>query len=319
MEKLKEQLSNKNVAMIALSNSTLGYSPSAYNFLDEIVNRLNLDSKSLTVFNTYLYPRMSEEYIEDMLSANISLKDMKNINHEEINGIIEKIIEEKNLPNDSKIFSIIRSYLKIKERPVYHNDEEMFLRDIIRSNDEVSIFYITDMDDIPKEFVQKELEQRKRNYHTILSLNPDAQIYAIGLTSLKKEQAQEINECYQRISSQFGTVYVDPAGIEIFLQKEQRMYYLSQQGIPFLANKYLDAMYQYKVLGHPRGRVSKVSYITETSERLEYMINRSIKRLKEIQLPQLSSDSNTQLFLQERIKEEQEKQKIYLKILKENK
>lgn len=325
IDELEKYLKNRTIAMIGLLDG-IGYSPDGYNYLHKIMRSISLEAKRLSVFNAHLQTFNQEQYIEDFIASNISLQEVKKLQYCENNMKIEKILEDANLPKDKKLINTIRELLKINEDRIIKTDSSTRLRTIIQEHDEVNIFYSANMDLIdnmtPYYVTDKQMEQRRRNYDYIISLNPKAQIYAIGLMTPNNKKYRtndiaELNDYYQKISSEFGMIYIDTTGLERCLKKDASGYYLNQEGIAILAFRCIQAMYKRKIKNktNPNFKIALAS-VNNREQGIEDLITFSKKREIEHQ-SELKNGKRTPIwkknYLMDSVEEEQTKQKIYKK------
>lgn len=323
ISELEKSLDKKDIAIIGLSQQAFGYSPRAYNYIDKLANAIKFRPRDLKVFNAYLPPRMTESHIEDMLAANISLEDIKLINQYENKEKIKKFIHDVGLPETKSIISLIYILLGIKERYIFEDDKKTYLRDIIKQKNEVHIFYAPDILDMPVKSINEELEKRRRNFHTLHALNPNVNIYTIGLTtpnhsSKEIELVDKINVEYQKIASEFGSIYVNTNGLENYFKKLGRTHYLSDDGISFLSLRCIEAMYQAKIEETEKPEIAKILFIDEKNDQIHHLLRKSVDYAWEIQKMISSTDNEDKDYLTRRLDEEQERQKIYHKVMKEH-
>ncbi len=326
IDQLEKYLNNREIAMIGLLDG-IGYSPNGYNYLHKIMASIKLDAKRLTVFNAHFRTFNKEQYIEDMLAANVSLLDIKKLQYQENQERINEILREKNLPKDKKLARIIRSVYKIKENFIAEEEYATKLKDTIQDYEDVNIFYSANNFLLNKSttygFIKQEKEQRRRNYHSILSMNPKAQIYTIGLIPPRKknswiqEDTRELNAFYQELASEFGMIYIDTTGLEHFLKKDITGYHLNQEGIDILAFRSIQAMYQRKIKNKINPSLNiQTREINNKYSGLEALLSASIKREMNFESELKAKEAIPtwkENFLRDNIMEEQAKQKIYKK------
>lgn len=242
---------DRSVAMIGLGDS-IGFSTSDYNYLDRLIRSIDFDCK-LNVFNGHSLTVNTEEQIEDVILSNITLGDVKNINQLELDMLIKEKLKEKRLPNDKKVIKLLKAILGYKDRNLNSGYERLSLEDALRISNSANVFYSANSNifyrSTPNSFVEKEREQRRRNYDHILSVNPNSTIYAIGLIAPNNfdntlDNVKRHNEFYQELSSEYGMVYIDPKGLSKYIRKEKDKLILVPEGVGLLTLKCIKAMHE---------------------------------------------------------------------------
>lgn len=317
IEKLEQEIKGHTFALIGLSDST-GFSTTGYNYLTRILRSLKLRvPEEPIIFNAHFKNLTNEAHIEEMIAGNISLRDVKKIQYYEIEDFMRKTLESYHFPNDQKLITIGKSIFHIKDPIIKDGDGSIKLSNTIRDCEDVRIFYSTNMGKInehtPMWFIEEEREQRKRNFDYILSINPNAKIYAIGLMTPNKlsekgfEAIMEQNHFYKKLAIATGTAYINTADfIKAFKGNNQ----LANHEIDNLAFRCIRAMCTTEL--EPQERISPL--VHSNQDGLDYLYKRSIERTNESENLKKGNDEKTKKFLTEQIQKEKQLQKIYKKV-----
>lgn len=316
---------DKSIAMIGLGDS-LGFSPSNYNYLDRLIRSIEFDCK-LKVFNGHFLTTGTERQLEDIIFSNITLEDVKNINQLELDMLVDEKLKDKRLPNDKKIIKLLKAILGYKDRTFNSRYEKLTLEDALRTSNSANVFYFANNNifyrSVSKSFINIEEEQRRKNYDSILNMNPNTTIYAFGLVAPNNfkstlDNVKKHNDFYQKLSSEFGMVYIDPKGLSKYLKKEENRLILVPEGVGLLTLKCIKSMHEnLKTENEILDKTNPREHKEITG--IDLLIKNAEERIEayDEELDERTYYQFEKMFVAGRMKEERERIKILKKLKKE--
>lgn len=313
-EKLIEYYENIGLQIIGLNDITgLNTTLSKKGFLEHLA--INLTSQKLTpeTINAFSLIINKTEHIDYFLENNLSLEEIK------LSQIYSTIEYLNKIAKDNGIPKLLESLINIQIPPnsIKKDDNQKFLTTTIKRSKEPTIIYSSGIPNFIKEInsnpfsisyndnLQKIIDGVKRNFENILSLNRQADIYALGKYTKRKESIflkeieKNYNEKLKELCKTYNLTYID-------INKLNKLNALE------LVNLLIDHMYETKIITQrkQRNHINSNLFITnEGPEGIIEAINYDYNH-------QLSTPNNLSEFEKALKLKELEEYKIEEKVLK---
>lgn len=300
-EKLLNYYNDKELTIIGLNDSQGFNATSIFgNGLLDCIERTLSKVEDKTIINAFSKLLNKTEHIDYLLESNLSVDDIKKI---QLYNTIENMEKTFNKLTMKQILDICKILYKTNEE-----DENIHITDVIKNSKEPNIIYSSGINDlirligsdknqIIKDYKQKEekpnynyvLEKTKdfkviekvinnieRNFNHILSLNENADIYALGCYVPKTTQLEEMdlfrniivvyNERLKKLCKEYNITFINVEKIGKKYSKKDTISHINSKGHNAIANAILNQMYINKILN--KKEKIKREYIYEAQKLL---------------------------------------------------
>ena len=308
IDKLIEYYKNKGLLIVGLNDSQ-GVNTTSTFFKKGLLEYLAaaLSSKELTpeVINTFSLTMNKTEHIDYFLKNNLSLEEIKLSQIYSAISALEQVMKDIGMPKSlGQIGNVYRLIYTPKKE-----DKKIKIATALKEAEEPVMVYSSGVNDLMREVganpfgIKKDYENRDkkpnyyytlgkatnpetlikvrdaiaRNYDTILSINPNTDIYTLGAYIPKslKHEGMDIfrelvigyNECLEDLCNKYGITFVDTEYVGEEFNKSEDNFHISTAGHNALANYILRLMYynhKYPVLcGHTKPQKQENIEITD--------------------------------------------------------
>ena len=287
IKSLIEYYKNKGLLIVGLNDSQ-GVNVSSTFFrkglLEYIAAALTSEELTPEVINAFSLTMNKTEHIEYLLRNNVSLEEIKLSQVYGAVSALEKVMTDINLPKflgnignvyklthtpksgDSKIK--IATALQEAEEPVmiYSSGVNDLMREVganpfgiksdYKNREKKPNYYYTLEKTRNPETLIKVIDSMRRNYDTILGINPDTDVYTLGAYIPKSLQSDEMNifrdlviaynEKLLDLCREYGITFVDTEEVGKKFNKSENNFHITTAGHNNLANYILGYMYHNK-------------------------------------------------------------------------
>lgn len=287
IKKLKDYYKDNGLLIVGLNDSQ-GVNISATFFrkglLEYLASALTSGELTPEVINAFSLTMNKTEHIEYLLRNNVSLEEIKLSQVFGAVSALEKVMTDINLPkflgNIGNVYRLthipksgdakikIATSLKETKEPVmiYSSGVNDLMREVganpfgiksdYKNRDKKPNYYYTLEKTSNPETLIKVMDSMKRNYDTILGINPNTDIYTLGAYIPKSLQSDEMNifrdlviaynEKLVNLCREYGITFVNTEEVGKKYNKSENNFHITTAGHNDLANYILGYMYHNK-------------------------------------------------------------------------
>jgi len=246
------------------------------------------------IFDAFSLLLNKTEHVDYMIMNNLSLEDVKLSQIYSARTSIEKVERDilNSLGINIKLPNFIKNIGMIYKLayPIQEEDSKLFIGDMLRDSKEPTVIYSSGPNNLMREMannpfaiskdyrkkdetpnyyysLEKAKDKRtledvlleiKSNFDTMLSLNNNTDIYALGAyvpKSLEKEELkifkdvlEEYNEKLRTLCRNYRLTFIDTRNIGNNFNKSEANFHLNPEGHRHLAHSIIDSMHKRKIV-----------------------------------------------------------------------
>lgn len=254
--------------------------------LEYLANALTTKELSPTVINAFSLLMNKTEHIDYFLENNLSLEEIKLSQTYSAVAAMEKVMEDINLPHFLGKLGYIYKLVHMPKK----NDKNIHISTVLKESKEPTVIYSSGVNNLMREVgnnpfaIKKDYIDRferpnydytferakdhetlykvtsgiERNFERILSINSNADIYALGAyvpKSLEKEDMNifrelvlSYNGVLERLCRNYHVTYINTEAIGKSFNSGDVNFHISKEGHNKLANHILEYMYENKIV-----------------------------------------------------------------------
>lgn len=288
IKKLAEYYKEKGLLILGLNDSQgVNTTPTFFRkgLLEYLAKTLTTEELTPRVINAFSLLMNKTEHIDYFLKSNLSLEEIKLSQVYSVVSAFEKVMTDIGLPKSiGQVGNIYRAIYTHKE-----DDENIFIGNSLYIAQEPTVIYSSGVNNLMREVgnnpfaISKDYKKRfetpnynytlekannpevlnkvisgiDKNFETILSINDQADIYALGAYVPKSLQSKEMNifrdliirynEQLQSLCKSYHMTFINTEEIGKNFNNSQANFHISTAGHNNLANHILGHMYQNKI------------------------------------------------------------------------
>jgi len=287
IDALREYYKNKQLLIIGLNDSQ-GVNTTASFFkkglLEYLASTLASDDVTEEVINAFSLTFNKTEHVDSFLKNNMSLREIKLSQIYSVVSALEKVMEDIGLPKCfgqlGQVYRLIytpkkgdeniriATSLKASEEPIliYSSGANDLMREIAsnpfcisrdykKRNETPNYNYTLDKVSDPKT-LKKVITSIKNNYETILGINDQTDVYALGIYVPKSLQSEAMepfrelimayNEELKNLTHQYDMTYIDTEEVGQKYNESKSNFHITTAGHNALTNHILSQIYENK-------------------------------------------------------------------------